>query len=49
MSKHLYVAAESSQAIGGFEGRMYDYITIVTADGITKTLTFDITNFYGRY
>lgn len=38
-----------SQGTGSKDNRNYDSISIITADGVEKTIYFDITNFYGKF
>jgi hypothetical protein len=40
-------ARKESQAIVNHNGRLYDQITIVTADGAEKELYFDMTTWFG--
>jgi len=37
------------QALKGSDGKAYDIITIVTADGDTRDVYFDITAFFGKF
>ncbi|MFZ5855903.1 MAG: hypothetical protein ACOYZ6_03655 [Chloroflexota bacterium] len=38
-----------SQAISFDGNKIYDVLTIITADGVEKTIYFDITLFYGHF
>ena len=38
-----------SQAIFFGDDKIYDVLTIITADGVEKTIYFDITLFYGHF
>ena len=40
---------KGSQACFGEDGRMYDQIEYTTPDNETKTIFFDITDFYGKF
>ena len=49
LAQHYPGYTRGMQAVGPHGRRMYDYLTITTAEGKEKTITFDITNFYGHY
>jgi hypothetical protein len=38
-----------SQGTTRHDGRIYDIISILTADGVRKDIYFDITSFYGKF
>ena len=37
------------QALASIKGKSYDVLTIETADGVEKTVYFDISNYFGKF
>jgi hypothetical protein len=48
-SEHYPGYKTQSQALSGKNGKRYDVLTIVTADGSQKKVYFDISNFFGKF
>ena len=42
------VSAQRAETPDGDGGRLYDQVTVQLADGTERTLTFDITRYFGR-
>jgi hypothetical protein len=40
---------ETLQSLTSHDGKAYDLIEIVTADGVKKVIYFDITSFFGKW
>ena len=48
LASHYPGYREIGQGVNSHEGKVYDYLEIVTSDGATKTIYFDITSFFGQ-
>ena len=49
LAQHYPGYKRGIQSVGPHGGRVYDHLSITTADGEAKEFTFDITSFYGHY
>jgi hypothetical protein len=46
---HYPGSTNKMQALQNKNGKAYDVLTIVTADGVQKQVYFDISNFFGKF
>lgn len=49
LAEHYPGYQVKSQATTIYNNKIYDVITIVTADGVEKVIYFDITSFFGKF
>ncbi len=49
LKKHYPGYTRKGQGLAPMNGKTYDVLTITTADGVEKTIYFDISNFFGKF